>query len=112
MSNLRRSIKGDEGNWVVMQNDTFKNWVNANLRSRAISIENLETGFEDGVNLIHLFEVASKKSVGRYAKTPKFQNQKLENVSLVLKAMENDGVKLVSIGKWLYYCFYLLHPLM
>lgn len=96
-ANRHRSVKGNEGNWIDMQKDTFTNWVNANLRSRDMEIEELGTGFEDGVKLVNLFEVVSKKSLGRYAKNPKFPNQKMENVSLVLKAMEQDGVKLVSI---------------
>lgn len=95
----RKSVKGNEGNWVEMQDDTFKNWVNANLKQRDMYIETLEEGFEDGTKLVNLFEIVSKKGLGRYAKNPKFPNQKLENVALVLKAMENDGVKLVSIGE-------------
>ena len=95
----RRSIKGTEGNWVEMQKDTFTNWINANLKQNEMQIEDLETGFEDGVKLVNLFELVSKKSLGRYAKNPKFPNQKLENVSIVLRAMEQDGIKLVSIGK-------------
>jgi len=97
MAANRRSVKGNEGNWVEMQDDTFKNWVNANLKQRDMYIETLEEGFEDGTKLVNLFEIVSKKGLGRYAKNPKFPNQKLENVALVLKAMENDGVKLVSI---------------
>ena len=96
----RRSIKGTEGNWIEMQKDTFTNWVNANLRQRGMEIDDLETGFEDGVKLVNLFEVVSKRIIGKYSRNPKFPNQKLENVALVLRAMEQDGVKLVSIGKY------------
>ena len=85
-----------------MQKDTFGNWVNANLQQRNLSIENLEEGFADGVNLINLYEIISKKNVGKYSKQPKFHNQCMENVSIVLKAAEADGVKIVSIGKLFY----------
>ena len=98
-ASTKKSVKGSEENWIEMQNDTFTNWVNANLKQRGMSVQSIAFGFEDGVKLVNLFEIVSKRSIGKYAKNPKFPNQKLENVSLVLKAMEQDGVKLVSIGK-------------
>lgn len=112
MSNVRKSVKGSTGNWIEMQKDTFENWVNANLRQRGMKIENLDEGFADGVNLINLYEIISKKNVGKYAKQPKFHNQRMDNVSIVLKAAEADGVKIVSIGMWyllIWLCiFYIL----
>ena len=102
MSNLRKSVKGSTGNWIDMQKDTFGNWVNANLQQRNMKIDNLEEGFADGVSLINLYEIISKKNVGKYARHPKFHNQCMDNVSIVLKAAEADGVKIVSIGT----CFY------
>ena len=98
---MNRSVKGHEGNWIDMQIDTFTNWVNANLQQRGLQIENLEEGFSDGVNLVNLYEIISKKSVGKYSKQPRFHNQFMDNVSQVLKAAETDGVKIVSIGRFL-----------
>lgn len=95
----RRSVKGSEANWIDMQMDTFTNWVNANLQTRNMQIENLEEGFEDGTKLVNLYEIITKKSIKKYCKDPKFANQKMDNVSIVLKAAEADGVKIVSIGE-------------
>ena len=95
--NVKRSIKGTETNWVAMQTETFINWININLSSRGMAIKDIETAFDDGIKLIHLFEVISKRSIGKYAKNPKFHTQKMENVSLVLREMELDGVKAISI---------------
>jgi len=99
---MKRSVKGSEGNWIEMQIDTFTNWVNANLQQRDRQVESLGEGFADGVNLVHLYEIISKKSIGKYAKQPRFHNQFMDNVSQVLKAAEADGVKIVSIGRCLY----------
>lgn len=93
----KRSIKGTQTNWIKMQTETFINWININLSSRDMAITDIETAFEDGVKLVNLFEVISKRTIGKYAKNPKFHTQKMENVALVLKEMELDGVKVVSI---------------
>ncbi|XP_065644241.1 filamin-A isoform X1 [Hydra vulgaris] len=93
----KKAVVGSEEDWIEMQNNTFTNWVNANLKQRGMSVESIAFGFEDGVKLVNLYEIVAKRSLGKYAKNPKFPNQKLENVSLVLKAMQQDGVKLVSI---------------
>ena len=99
-SSTRRSIKGDENNWIETQCAVFKNWVNQNLMTREMEINAFETDFADGIKLINLYEVVSKKQLGRYTKKPKLPNQMLENVTLALKAMEEDGINLLSIGKY------------
>ena len=67
MENARRSVKGSTDNWIEMQKDTFKNWVNANLRQRNLSIESLEEGFADGVNLINLYEVIATQIINHHS---------------------------------------------
>ncbi len=99
MPGQRRSVKGSEDNWVETQCAVFKNWVNQNLMTREMELEQFETGFADGIKLINLYEVVAKKKLGRYTKKPKLPNQMLENVTLALKAMEGDGINLLSIGK-------------
>ena len=91
---------GDENNWIETQCAVFKNWVNQNLMTREMEINAFETDFADGIKLINLYEVVSKKKLGRYTKKPKLPNQMLENVTLALKAMEEDGINLLSIGKY------------
>eukprot|EP00794_Sanderia_malayensis_P010826 gene10826-11978_t len=97
MSFNRRSIKGDENNWIQTQCAVFKNWVNQNLSGKGMKVDAFETDFSDGIKLINLYEVVAKKSIGRYTKTPNFTNQMLENVTLVIKAMEEDGINMLSI---------------
>lgn len=99
------SVKGDENNWVQTQYAVFKNWVNQNLKTRGMELEEFETGFADGIKLINLYEIVAKKKLGRYNKTPKLPNQMLENVTLALKAMEEDGINLISIGKYAFNIF-------
>ena len=95
-------MKGDENNWIETQSAVFKNWVNQNLSLRDMEIAEFETGFSDGIKLINLYEVVSKKQVGRYTKKPKLPTQMIENVTLALKAMEKDGINLLSIGMFYY----------
>ena len=100
MARRHVSVKGDETNWVQTQCAVFKNWVNQNLSARNMEITEFETDFSDGIKLINLYEVAAKKQLGRYNKKPRLPNQMLENVTLALKAMEEDGINLLSIGKF------------
>ena len=81
----------------VFQLETFVNWININLRARNMKVKNIETDFEDGTKLVNLFEVIAKRNIGKYVKKPRFHTQKMENVTLVLKEMEKDGVKAVCI---------------
>lgn len=58
--------------------------------------------FSDGLKLIKLVEVLSRKSVGKFNRKVAFRSQKLENVSVALKFLqEREGIKLVTIGELL-----------
>lgn len=100
MARRHVSVKGDETNWIQTQCAVFKNWVNQNLSTRDMEVKEFETDFSDGIKLINLYEIVAKKKLGRYNKRPKLPNHMLENVTLALKAMEDDGINLLSIGKW------------
>ena len=100
MARRHVSVKGDETNWIQTQCAVFKNWVNQNLRTRDMEVTEFETDFSDGIKLVNLYEIVAKKKLGRYNKKPKLPNHMLENVTLALKAMEDDGINLLSIGKW------------
>jgi filamin len=85
--------------WVAVQKKTFTRWSNNFLKDRKMHITDLTTDLATGINLINLLEIISAKEIGgRYNKTPKLAPQKLENVSLALKFIQQQGIKLVAIG--------------
>jgi hypothetical protein len=45
--------------------------------------------FEDGLKLIHLYEIISDNQLGKYNKTPKMRIQKIENLSIVVGEVNN-----------------------
>lgn len=51
----------------------------------------------NGLKLIALLEVLSGKRLPRHNKKPNFRSQKLENVSIALQFLEQEGVTLVNI---------------
>jgi Ca2+-binding EF-hand superfamily protein len=84
--------------WEKVQIKTFTNWVNSHLVKRGTKIDNISTGFQDGINLIQLLEVIADESVGKYEKNPKMRIQKIENIGKGLKFIQNHNVKLANIG--------------
>ena len=68
------------------------------LADRSLKISDLADGLSDGVMLVNLLEIISAKRFPRYNKNTKFQSQKLENVSVSLKFLKDEGIKLVAIG--------------
>ena len=42
-------IRGREEEWIQIQQNTFKNWVNVNLRECGLQVQDLSTDFSDGV---------------------------------------------------------------
>ncbi|KAM3726784.1 Filamin-A [Dirofilaria immitis] len=84
--------------WKKIQQNTFTRWVNQKLEPVNIKVTNLETDFEEGLKLIRLVEVLSGRSLGRYSRKVTFRHQKLENISLALKFLENEEhIKIVNI---------------
>ena len=103
------SIKGDENVWIEIQQNTFTNWVNEQLRHVGLSVEDLQKDFCDGVKLIALVEVLQKRKIGRKISKPINQHQYLENVQTALNAVAADGIKLVNIGKYSFnICLYFI----
>ena len=97
-SDLKCSLrKMEHTQWKQIQERTFTKYVNSQLRKSDTSIENLETGFSDGLKLINLISVLSGKEIRKFSKKPTFRTQKLENVSIALKFLESEGVTLVNI---------------
>ena len=94
------SIKGQEEVWIRIQAQTFKNWANVTLREAGGPSlnEDLETAFQDGTKLVALVETLQKRKL-KHNKKPINQHQELENISIALDAIQEDGLKLVNIGK-------------
>lgn len=46
-----------EEQWVLIQKDTFTNWVNDKLRTVDDEVENVKTDFADGIRLCKLAQV-------------------------------------------------------
>lgn len=56
------------------------------------------TDLSDGIILIHLLEVLSHESLGRYASKPKLRVQKFENVNRSLEFIKQRGIQMTNIG--------------
>ena len=96
---VRSYGRDQEEQWVVIQRQTFTNWVNEQLRESDLSVNDLNTDFCDGIRLCALMEVLVKGKIGRYKKKPINQHQYLDNVSVALSVMVKDKITLVNIGK-------------
>ena len=83
--------------WILIQENTFRNWVNEQLRTAGMSVEDLETDFDNGCRLCALIESLQGKRV-KVIKNPRNPHQQLENVSQALTAIANDNIRLVNIG--------------
>jgi filamin len=91
-----REMMGDE--WKHIQEKTFTRWCNEHLKDREFFIRNMATDFKDGVKLCHLLEIISGKSVGPFNNFPKHRIHALENLSMALKFLTSEGLKLVNIS--------------
>ena len=88
-----------DASWKRMQEKTFTNWVNEQLKVQKMAVTDLTKDFTDGVVLIVLLEVLSQKKVGKYTKKPKMRAQKSENIEKVLNFIKSEGIRLVNIGE-------------
>ncbi|XP_067124657.1 LOW QUALITY PROTEIN: filamin-A-like [Centruroides vittatus] len=94
---MERDLAEDAA-WKRIQQNTFTRWANEHLKTANKNINNLETDLSDGLRLIALVEVLSGKKLPKHNKRPNFISQKLENVSVALKFLEDDeGIKIVNI---------------
>lgn len=89
-----------EKKWELVQIKAFKSWVNDTLEKRKLPhVENLQTDFQDGVRLNQFLEGVTSKKVGKFDLKPSQKIQKIQNLSIGLKFVEESlGVKLVGIG--------------
>jgi hypothetical protein len=84
--------------WITVQQKTFTKWLNTKLEVRQIEIQDLVLDLSDGVILIHLLEVLSSESLGRYASKPKLRVQRFENANLALDFVKSRGIQMTNIG--------------
>lgn len=90
----------EDAQWKKIQQNTFTRWANEHLKTVEKHIGNLETDLSDGLRLITLIEVLSGRRLPKHNKRPSFRSQKLENVSVALKFLQEDeGIRIVNIGK-------------
>lgn len=89
----------EDAQWKRIQQNTFTRWANEHLKIINSNINNLETDLSDGLRLIALIEILSQKRMPKYNKRPTFRSQKLENVSVALKFLEVEGIRIVNIGE-------------
>ncbi|KAF4527937.1 hypothetical protein B566_EDAN012830 [Ephemera danica] len=89
----------EDAQWKRIQQNTFTRWANEHLKTVNKHIGNLETDLSDGLRLISLIEVLSGKRLPKHNKRPNFRSQKLENVSVALKFLEEgEGIRIVNIA--------------
>ncbi|XP_065072533.1 filamin-A isoform X5 [Ochlerotatus camptorhynchus] len=87
----------EDAQWKRIQQNTFTRWANEHLKIIDKNIASLESDLSDGLKLIALIEVLSQKRMSKHNKRPTFRSQKLENVSVALKFLEIEGIKIVNI---------------
>ncbi|KAG8628392.1 hypothetical protein KVT40_004265 [Elsinoe batatas] len=87
-----------EQSWVKVQEKTFGKWLNSKLKVRDVEIKDLVKDLSDGVILIHLLEILSSESLGRYASRPKLRVQRFENANRALDFIKGRKIQLTNIG--------------
>lgn len=101
--NIARSREGHAAQagvdkWVLIQENTFRNWVNEQLRPAGLEVNDFEEDFDNGVKLCALIQALQGKRI-RVIKNPRNHHQQLANVAEALTAIANDNIRLVNIGK-------------
>jgi hypothetical protein len=87
--------------WIDIQKKAFLVWINTYLSKAGeeMRIDDIETGFSDGVKLIAFLEKLLKKEIGqKYSKNPRLKVHKITNCFIALKFLEEQGVKRLTIA--------------
>ncbi|XP_067205884.1 filamin-A isoform X4 [Linepithema humile] len=87
----------EDAQWKRIQQNTFTRWANERLKAMNKHIGDLECDLSDGLRLVSLIEVLSQKRLPKHNQRPTFRSQKLENVSVALKFLEDEGIRIVNI---------------
>lgn len=81
-----------------VQSRTFTRWVNLHLADRQLRIENIQLDLCSGVNLAHLLEIISNKTIPKWNKNPKMSIHRVENLNKCISFILGEGLTLVNIG--------------
>ena len=93
--------------WVTIQRNTFANWVLEQLGDRATELGlsgsvDLQRDLCDGRLLCVLVEVLQQQrrrvTVNSVLRKPVNQHQCIDNINRALRALTDDGIRLVNIG--------------
>ncbi|KAH8870338.1 Filamin-A [Schistosoma japonicum] len=88
----------EDAQWKIFQKNTFTRWANEHLKKADLHIDDLEIDLSDGLRLVALVEILSGHKFRHINKRPTFRTQKLENVTTILKYLEEtEGLRLISI---------------
>jgi hypothetical protein len=88
-----------EREWEAVQRKAFTHWANTYLGRRNISVEVLEEGLKNGVNLVHLLELLARQDMDfKFYRTPKLKIHMIENCNLCLKWLKTHDVPNVTIS--------------
>ncbi|CAH8620119.1 unnamed protein product [Dicrocoelium dendriticum] len=88
----------EDAEWKIIQKNTFTRWANEHLKPKNTAVDDLQFDLADGLKLIGLVEALSGQQFKHVNKKPSFRTQKLENVTMVLRFLEeNEGLRLVNI---------------
>ncbi|XP_011298510.1 filamin-A isoform X3 [Fopius arisanus] len=87
----------EDAQWKRIQQNTFTRWANKHLKCVNKYINDLECDLSDGLFLVSLLEVLSQKRLPKHNKKPNFRSQKLENVAVALKFLDDQGIRIVNI---------------
>ena len=96
--------------WVTIQRNTFANWVLEQLGERAVELGlrgggavDLQHDLVDGRLLCVLVEVLQQQrqrlTVNAVVRRPVNQHQCIDNINRALRAVTDDGIRLVNIGQ-------------
>ncbi|TNN09515.1 Filamin-A isoform 1 [Schistosoma japonicum] len=88
----------EDAEWKMIQKNTFTRWANEHLKPKNVTVDDLQFDLADGLRLIALVESLSGQQFKHVNRKPSFRTQKLENVTMVLRFLEeNEGLRLVNI---------------
>ncbi|KAK0169999.1 hypothetical protein PV328_010615 [Microctonus aethiopoides] len=87
----------EDAQWKRIQQNTFTRWANKHLKASDKYINDLESDLSDGLSLVSLIEVLAQKRLPKHNKKPNFRSQKLENVAVALKFLDDEGIRIVNI---------------
>jgi hypothetical protein len=96
------TIRNLDDKWILIQKNTFTNWINEQIKTENEKVNDIKHDFADGVKLIKLvnaLQQPNSKVSKRFFRKPINQHQSLENMTLALNAITEDGIRLVNIGK-------------